>query len=572
MRWKISRSVGAPVSGLPFQQRDYGTVVNIVNFSFYLKANPKKASNFLGDFKLDNINMSWENLPACPWSDFLDEPDPSLLNLAYAVEIVIALRVLDSRELRKQQPLSPEKIFAQFKQANFSKKIDEAFAFALFDLKAPFDDQAQLRQWRTDVGIVIHERAKLPCLRRPQSVLLRHAYRLLELVSDLRKCRPSVEEFVRRWEVFKQDATIELPLIFAIVFWGEAAYRLSEVGFMVEAQSLLDKQSEAADELLNLLPFLSDDLAGGLWRHHLGRLAYYRGDFGEALQQFCLEWQLHKEDSALKARLQRSIASVLSDIGHLDLAKYLARQALEKQERSSEPEEYRTLGRLGEIFAREGDFSQAIRYYYRSWNRQSPDSREGQTAIYLGHAHLLLGELSKAEVCYAAAEKADKRQKKGFNPYLVMGRVALAQREGDAVQVKTLWETHQDKLDKLRGVKVLPAAVIATAVYLCDADQVDLMDQYIEKLIAENYLIEVIFPLQLRHPNAAQLERVIKGLKQWQKGVDALERVTEKSTQAGSALTPALLLQALATVEQTNNWGALDGFLPRIYPMNLVLV
>ncbi|MEN8217422.1 MAG: tetratricopeptide repeat protein, partial [Pseudomonadota bacterium] len=351
----------------------------------------------------------------------------------------------------KQQPLSPEKIHEQIKQANFSKKIDEAFAFALFDLKPPFDDQAELRQWRADVSVVIHERAHLPRLRRPQSVLLRHGYQLLDLMSDLRQSRPTAKELLTKWDDFKQKATIKLPLIFAIVFWGEAAYRLTEIGYMAEAHTLLDKQNQAVDELLSLLPYLSDDLAGGLWRHHLGRLAYYRGD---ALQQYCMEWKLHKEESALKARLQRSIASVLSDIGHLDMAQHLAEQALKKQQRTTDPEEYKTLGRLGEIYARQGDYAQAIEYFSQSWEIQSSRTREGQTAIYLGHAHLLQGELSKAEACYREAEKADKFQNKGFNPYLVMGRVALAQRKGDAKQVKKLWQIHQNKLDKLRGDKV----------------------------------------------------------------------------------------------------------------------
>jgi len=569
MKWKINRLVHAPVSGLPKKQRDYADVVDIKMF-FSLQNESTNTSDLLGDPHFKALcTESWEG-PPHPWVAFL-KSSPPMLQTAYTVEAAIALRVFDRGKLMKQH--SPLEIFGQLKKtADYPKNIHEAFAFALFDFKAPFDDQPELEQWRSDVRVVIHERDNLPRLRRSQSVLLRHAYQLLDLMSDLREIRPPAEDFISEWDDFKNKATIELPLIFAIVYWGEAAYCLTEIGNMLEAQTFLDKQNQAVDELLSLLPFLSDDLAGGLWRHHLGRLAYYRGDFGDALQQYCMEWKLHQEDSALKARLQRSIASVLSDIGHLDMAQHLAEQALEKQQRNSDPEEYKTLGRLGEIYARQGDYSQAIEYFSQSWEIQSSRTREGQTAIYLGHAHLLLGELSQAEAYYGQAEKADQKQNKSFNPYLLMGRIALAQREGDAEQVKNLWETHQDKLDKLRGDKVLPAAVIATAVFLCDAAQVDLIDLYIEKLIAENYLIEVIFPLQLRHPNAGQLDRIIKGLRQWQQGIDALVQVTEKSIQASSALTPALLLQALATAQEVNNWGALDGFLRRIYPMNLVLV
>ncbi|MEN8220636.1 MAG: tetratricopeptide repeat protein [Pseudomonadota bacterium] len=565
MNWKIKRTVHAPVSGLPKKRRDYSMIVNI-NLCFSLQDNPREASNFLGDPYFEaRCTKTWEQLPPHLWKAFLDSSDPAILETAYINEAAIALRVFDNRKLRKQQPLL---IDDQLKPKN----IHEAFAFALFDFKAPFDAHPILERWRNDVRTVIHERDNLPRQRRPQSVLLNHGYQLLNLISELRQIHPTAEEFISEWDDFKQQATIKLPLIFSIVYWGEAAYCLTETGKMPEAQTLLDKQNQAVDELLKLLPFLSEDLAGGLWRHHLGRLAYYRGDFGDALQQYCMEWKLHKEDSALKARLQRSIASILSDIGHLDMALDLAQQALEKQQRNCDPEEYKTLGRLGEIYARRGEYTQAINHFSQSWQIQSPRTREGQTAIYLGHAHLLQGDLNKAEEYYEKAKKADERQRRDFNPYLVMGQIALAKRQDDAKRIKQLWQTHQNDLDKLRNDKVLPAAVIATAVYLSDGAQEKIIDQYIEKLITENYLIEVIFPLQHRfnHPNAAPLKRISKGLNQWQQGINALEQIT--STQTTNTLTPTLLLKTLATVQQTNNWEALQDYLPRIYPMNLVLV
>ncbi|OAD19846.1 hypothetical protein THIOM_004491, partial [Candidatus Thiomargarita nelsonii] len=218
MKWKINRLVHAPVSGLPKKQRDYADVVDIKIF-FSLQKDPTKTSELLGEphFKV-LCTESWEG-PPHPWVAFLkSSTPPPLLQTAYTVETAIALRVFDRGKLKKQH--APLEIFGQLKKtADYPKNIHEAFAFALFDFKAPFDDQPELEQWRSDVRVVIHERDNLPRLRRSQSVLLRHGYQLLDLMSELRQIRPTAEEFISEWDDFKNKATIELPLIFAIVYW-----------------------------------------------------------------------------------------------------------------------------------------------------------------------------------------------------------------------------------------------------------------------------------------------------------------------------------------------------------------
>lgn len=298
------------------------------------------------------------------------------------------------------------------------------------------------------------------------------------------------------------------------------------------------------------------------------------------MQQFSRELRLHKKaDSALKARLQRSIASVLSDMGHLHNAKTLAEESLEKQEAENDPEQYKTLGRLGEIHARLGEYVQAIDYYEESWEKQAKlTTKDGQTEIYLGHAYLLKGELEKSDSWYEKAELADNKQEKDFNPYLIMGRIALALHQGKTDKIKELWESNQTKIADLRGEKVLPAAVIATGVYCAmrDKSHLKLLDKSIEKLIAENYFIEAIYPLMLRYSSptltgARFLRRIIDGLIPWQRAIKQLEIENQgflrKST---NALTPEVLIQKLSIALQNNNWKPLQNILPRIYPMNLL--
>jgi tetratricopeptide (TPR) repeat protein len=584
MKWQINLPVRAPIVGLPHPQRHCPSVWQLKP-SFALKNNTTANSEANSDIVLEpslsylgfevRYTESWEQLPPLPWQPFLGTPNPAEVKNAQAVEAAIVLRIFNIGELKKQQPLSAGKLYHQLTHANFPQNIQEAFAFALFDLKVSLDNQPILEEWQKDVRHVIYERKQLQELCQPESILLNHGYQLLDLISQQRQNPPVSEEIVKAWEDFSQQATMEkLPLIFSLIYWEEAAYRLMETGDNTGSQEFLERQNQAGDELLTLVPHLSDYLAGGLlWRHHLGRLAYYRRKFGEALQQYGMEWKLHHQQPALKECLQHSIASALSDMGHLENTKELAQQALEKQRDCDDPDVDKTLSRLGEILMRQGEYTQAIIYFSESWEKRSQKTIDGQIAIYLGDAHLLQNELTKAEEWYTEAEKADKKQNILFNPYLLMGKIALFQHQGNAEQVISLWQAHKDKLNGLKREKVLPAAVIATAVYLTDPQQDELLDQFIDKLIKGNFLREAIYLLTIRFATpklaALPLQCIVDELNHWQQRFEELEKVTDNAVLTSREETETALLPTLLLTQQNDNWQNLEAFLPHIYPMNL---
>ena len=146
----------------------------------------------------------------------------------------------------------------------------------------------------------------------------------------------------------------------------------------------------------------------------------------------------------------------------------------------------------------------------------------------MGHAHLLNGDLIQAKDWYQQAERVNKKQHLYFNPFLIMGQVALAKRQGETETIKNLWQTHKDKLEGLENHKVLPATVVATAVFETEPS-LELLDRFIDKLIDGHYLIEVIYPLLKRFatPTLAvtQLQRLVDGLTSWQQALDNLQAV-----------------------------------------------
>ncbi|MEN8217749.1 MAG: hypothetical protein ABFS56_15550 [Pseudomonadota bacterium] len=254
MRWKINRSVYTPLTILPYPQRHYPAILQLEPL-FTTTKEQSALGALLGDSHFDlRCTESWEEASLCPWRSFLGDPNPTELKNAYCVEAAIALRVIDVSEFREVEPLSPGKIYHQLTKTNFPENLQEAFAFALFDLKAPLLDKLPvLEDWKNDVRRVIHERENLARLCNPDSVLLSHGYQLLELISQQRQSPPVPEEWLKAWDNFKQQATIDLPLIFAIVYWRDAVERLTDMG----AEMLLEKQQRAVDELLALLPHLS---------------------------------------------------------------------------------------------------------------------------------------------------------------------------------------------------------------------------------------------------------------------------------------------------------------------------
>jgi hypothetical protein len=268
MKWKINRSVYTPFSDLPYPQRHYPAILQLHKPLFTTTKNVAKSAlvSSLGDSGFDlRCTESWEAVSLCPWKKFLGDSNPTELKNAYCVEAAFALGVLDAREFEKLEPMSAGKIYHQLTKTNFPQNLQEAFAFALFDLKVPLDSQPVLDDWKKDVRRVVYEHDNF--LAREcslDSVLLSHGYQLLNLISELRESHPVPEDLIKAWDDFEQQATIKpkLPLIFAIVYWGEAVYRLTDIGDMGGAQMLLENQHGAVNELLALLPHLSEDFKG----------------------------------------------------------------------------------------------------------------------------------------------------------------------------------------------------------------------------------------------------------------------------------------------------------------------
>lgn len=363
--------------------------------------------------------------------------------------------------------------------------------------------------------------------------------------------------------------------MFAVVYWGEGAYRLIECGDTAGAALALDRQTAAAAALIAVVPDLADSLDGGLWRHHLGQLAYYRGDFPEALRQFQQEWRLQAQRpvTSLRGRLQRSLGNVLTDMGLLASAGRIVETALAQQRASDDPDRFKTLGRLGEIRIRQGDQTAARAAYEESWDLQPASQREGRTAVYLGHLALLEQDLAQADAWYQTAEQADRDQGIAFNPYRLMGRIALARRRGDGHEVLRLWNLHQPELDALRDEKVLPAAVAALAAALATPD-LNLASQYVERLLDAHYVLEALCPLARRAPKhrpAEQpwLRRIVTALQDWQRALeDAARDIADLDPNERGAPGPvaARIEQAL----KDNDWSPLADDVARAFPMNLL--
>jgi len=363
--------------------------------------------------------------------------------------------------------------------------------------------------------------------------------------------------------------------MFAVVYWGEGAYRLIECGDTTGAALALDRQTAAAEALIAVVPDLADSLDGGLWRHHLGQLAYYRGDFPEALRQFQQEWRLQAQrpPTSLRGRLQRSLGNVLTDLGLLDSACRITEASVAQQRASDDPELFKTLGRLGEIRIRLGDYPAARAAYEESWQIQKPDQREGRTAVYLGHLALLEQRPAEADAWYQIAEQADRDQGIAFNPYLLMGRIALAWRRGDSREVLRLWNLHQPELDALRDEKVLPAAVAALAAALAAANP-EQAGQYVERLLDAHYVLEALYPLARWAPTPRPVEqpwlqRIAAALGNWQPALKEAHPAIadlDPDEMGAPGQVAARIEQALAD----NDWTPLATDLTRAFPMNLL--
>ena len=586
MKWRIDRILHAPAPALPVQKRTWpcALVLGRPLFSLQPALADDDLSRTIGQVIGDpHFSVSWdqpeqwEDLPPSPWGRYLAETAPSddIINARYG-EIALALGLLPGEEWRGGNRSIPPPSVRPCTPADGCRNAwREAFVFALFEPQGPWrQDDELLTGWVQTVRWVLHQRRPLPQVLSPNARWLALGYRLLDAISRLRATRPTLAEIETGWQTLLPPNGERLPCMFAVVYWGEGAYRLKECGDTSGAAAALDRQNAAAAALIELLPALAPALDGGLWRHHLGQLAYYRGDLPEALRQFQHEWRLQGQrlPSSLKGRLQRSLGNVLTDLGLLASARRLTEAGLAQQRASDDPELFKTLGRLGEIQLRQGDYAAARSAYEESWERQKAGQREGRTAVYLGHLALLTDRPAEAADWYRIAEQADLAQGITFNPYRVMGLMALAGHRADRREILRLWDQHQTEWEALRDEKVLPAAVAALAAARAAPDP-ERAGRSVERLLEANYLLEALCPLArcAATPGRVErwLQRIASQLRRWQMALDeAAGDIAGLDPNEPGAPGPvaARIEQAL----EVDHWQPLATDIARVFPMNLL--
>ena len=578
MKWTLNRQLAAPVPGLPQQTLAWTAGLEVEHL--YLGYGGSNGCALMQQETQLRITCEprWDesSLPPPPWRLCLRPPPDDWVDLTARFALGDRIRLFP----RPSGALD----WAQMRTlTGATAGYDQAIALALFDLTLPLRrGDPVLDRWVTDLQQVLHERRPLTRSPELESPLLDAGYRLLRQLSDLREQRAGLDDFIRVGE--KLLASIAAADAFGLVFWGEAAYCLTDRGEMSNAAKLLLRQESAARRLQEQVPNLAESIHGGLWQHHLGRLAYYRGRFDLALRHYAVEWRLRRDHAgSLQARLYRAISNVLADMGLLDPALAIAREAETMQRQIGDPELYKTRGRQGEIHARQGHYAKAQDCYLHSWELQGQGAaRDGRTAVYLGNVALLTGDLAAAAKWFAQAELADAALGVAFNPYAIAGRTALAARAGEKTVLARIWAEHRDALTNLRGEKVLPRAIACNATYhagLCTAEE---LKDSAKRLIDEQYAIEALPLLASLHasPGAARtsLERVAHILEQWNDSLLGLPADFREWSGIGTRAQPAAasttdarqILTALKlTLEQTS-WAPLQPILPLIFPLNLV--
>lgn len=509
-------------------------------------------------------------LPA-PWRTLTARADTGALANARRADTGVALRLI---EPPKRRPVDPQNAAQQLQRLDaLPARVAEALAFGLLDGRLALEpDHALLGQWQAAIRACVHGRSDESLPKRDGgSALLAGLRALLETLERQRRAAGTLADWQAGWTALLSGCPA--PAACGLVYWSEATYRLSECGNFAAADAAVAEQKSHADRLVQQLPGLGDALDTGLWRHHLGRLAYYDGRFRAALEHFGAEWQ-HVDgfDSTRRARLYRHVANLLSDLGELAAAGQLAEEAIRTLQQLDDPETYKAHGRLGEIRLRAGDGPGAQAAFAASWRaRQATADASAQTAIYRGHAALLAGDTAAAASAYATAETLPD----GDNAYLWMGRAALYLATGDRTALEELRALASDDLAALRGAGVLPAAVFASACALAGLEGTEVtLAAATERLLAENYLIEALYPLVQLHARpsgaAAALTQIEAGLDDWQQATRRFMATTGLPTGSHDHPTPARLCTALAACRAADDWQPLAALRRRIHPFSLL--
>ncbi|HNI22745.1 MAG TPA: hypothetical protein PLK47_08070 [Plasticicumulans sp.] len=506
-------------------------------------------------------------LPA-PWQTLIARPEAATLARARTAETALALGLIAAP---KRRPADTQDAGQQVQRLDdLPARVAEGLAFGLLDGRLPLDPQHPLlSQWQAAIHACVHGRSDETLPRRDGgSALLAGLRALLEALETRRSTAAGLADWQAGWHTLMPDCPA--PAACGLVYWSEATYRLSEHGDFEAAAAALAEQQQHAEALGRRLPGLGDALETGLWRHHLGRLAYYAGRFSAALGHYAAEWRhLGSLDPLRRARLYRHVANLLSDLGELAAAEQLTVEAITTLRRHDDPETFKALGRLGEIRLRRGDGAGAQAAFAESQQLQGGDS--AQTAVYRGHAALVAGDPAAAAAAYAEAETLAEAD----NPYLWMGQAVLYRTSGEHAALAELQALVADDLDRLSGTRALPAAVFASACLQAGLDGAEArLAAATDRLLAAEYRIEALYPLVQLHARpsgiAATLAGIEAGLAEWAEATAGFLATTRLPAQPHGHPTPAQLRDALAACRATDDWQPLAALRRCIHPFSLL--
>lgn len=385
-----------------------------------------------------------------------------------------------------------------------------------------FDFASVCPNWPADVSLVIAERQPLARQRAPDPVWLELGYRMLgSAFEQLRGLGASFDDCLAVYEDFANSQ--QVPAAFDMAFWWEAAYCLTERHAYPDAE----RAQALVAELASALEARSG-LVDPLWHHQQGRLHYYAGNHADALAEYLRELRVHGDDLNVQAMLEREIANVLSDLACLDAASRFAESSITHARAQGQRSElYKSLGRLGEIRVKQGDFTTAENLHAESLSIQGKlggNRAPAQTLTYLGHLALMRGILDQAADRYADAARHDVDGSSA--PYLTMGRFALAARQGNAVELDQLWSAHRAQImDWCKHLThVLPAAACTLAAATTLEPARDALPAMARALLDSRYAIEAL-PLLAKLPEGKRkplLQDAMALLNRWQKALTAL--------------------------------------------------
>lgn len=407
-----------------------------------------------------------------------------------------------------------------------------------------FDLAGVCPSWAADVDRVIAERRALQNEREPAPCWLSAGYGLLgPCFESLRRDGDRIEACQAIWQDF--DAQHHAPAPFALAFWWEATYCLSERHQYADARQGQERVDALATELEALTGLLEP-----LWHHQRGRLHYYAGNHVQALSGYLRELARQGDNPLRRAMLERDVANVLSDLACMEAAAHHARLSIAfARQEGQKPEQFKSLGRLAEIRLKQGAVEEAVKLLDDS--RKIQESQEdrrspAQTLCYLGHAHLLAGRSEDAALYYELAAGEDEG---GTSlPYLTMGRFALAYQQQDEDSLRQLWNAHHWQIGEWlnHDTHVMPAAACILAARDAVGAAQSQLGAAAKAMLERNYAIEALPFLQvLAGAEAAGVHDSIRRLLEgWQKGLRQLPEDLSRA-EAGALDGPAQLLAQL---------------------------